>query len=63
MNTGKLRWHYQMTHHDIWDYDATNATILYDLNGSFKGIAHAGKTGWVYAFDRQTGKSITGSTK
>ena len=25
MNTGKLKWHYQMIHHDIWDYDSTNA--------------------------------------
>ena len=59
VNTGKLRWYNQLIHHDIWDYDATNATILYD-RGSFKGIAHAGKTGWVYAFDRRTGKSVSG---
>jgi alcohol dehydrogenase (cytochrome c) len=59
VNTGKLRWYQQLTHHDIWDYDATNATILYD-RGSFKGIAHAGKTGWVFAFDRRTGKSVNG---
>ena len=44
MNTGKLRWYYQMIHHDIWDYDSTNATILFD-RGSVKGIAHAGQDG------------------
>ena len=59
VNTGKLRWYQQLTHHDIWDYDSTNATILYD-RGSFKGIAHAAKTGWVYAFDRRTGKPVNG---
>ena len=59
VNTGKLRWYRQLTHHDIWDYDATNATILFD-RGSLKGIAHAGKTGWVYAFDRRTGRPLHG---
>jgi quinohemoprotein ethanol dehydrogenase len=63
MRTGKLRWHFQTTHHDIWDYDATNAAILFDLpiNGRLrKGIVHAGKTGFLYILDRQTGKPILG---
>ena len=33
VKTGKLRWYYQTTHHDIWDYDATNPPVLFDLNG------------------------------
>ena len=39
--TGKLRWHYQTIHHDIWDYDVTNPVILFDLrHGRMrKGIA------------------------
>jgi alcohol dehydrogenase (cytochrome c) len=63
LDTGKLKWHFQTTHHDIWDYDATNATILFDLKikgKDRKAIAHAGKTGFVYMLDRVTGKPILG---
>lgn len=59
VKTGKLRWYFQLTHHDIWDYDATNPTILFDLDGK-KGIAEAGKTGWVYILDRRNGKPLIG---
>jgi quinohemoprotein ethanol dehydrogenase len=62
-DTGKLRWYFQMVHHDIWDYDSTNAVILFNLriNGRMRqAIAHAGKTGYVYVFDRRTGKPIFG---
>ena len=59
VKTGKLRWYYQTTHHDIWDYDATNPMILFDLNGK-KAIAHAGKTGWVYILNRTNGKPLYG---
>lgn len=61
VKTGKYRWHFQTTHHDIWDYDATNAPILFNLryNGKMRrGIAHAGKTGWVYILDRTNGKPL-----
>ena len=59
--TGKLAWYYQTVHHDIWDYDVTNPMILFDLpyRGQMrKGIAHAGKTGWVYLLDRTNGKPL-----
>jgi len=59
VKTGKLRWYFQTTHHDIWDYDATNPTVLFDLDGK-KGIAQAGKTGWVYILDRRNGKPLIG---
>lgn len=55
LRTGKLKWHFQMIKHDIWDYDPTNPVILFDI-GNRKGIAHAGKTGWLYELDRRTGK-------
>jgi len=61
--TGKLRWYFQEVHHDIWDYDAANPVILFnaEINGVMrKGLAHAGKTGWVYLLDRETGNPLIG---
>ena len=63
VKTGKYRWHFQEVHHDMWDYDAPNPVILFDApyNGKVrKGIAEAGKTGWVYILDRITGKPLLG---
>jgi len=63
VQTGLYRWHFQEVHHDIWDYDASNPVILFDLdyNGvARKGIAQAGKTGWVYILDRVTGVPLVG---
>ena len=59
LKNGKLRWYFQTTHHDIWDYDATNPTVLFNLNGK-KAIAQAGKTGWVYILNRSNGKPLYG---
>jgi len=61
--TGKYRWHFQQVHHDIWDYDSANPVILFDApyDGRMrKGIAQAGKTGWVYILDRVTGEPLIG---
>jgi len=63
VKTGKYRWHFQEVHHDMWDYDAPNPVILFDApyNGKVrKGLAEAGKTGWVYILDRTTGKPLLG---
>lgn len=60
---GKYRWHFQQVHHDIWDYDAANPVILFDApyEGRMrKGLAQAGKTGWVYLLDRETGRPLVG---
>jgi quinohemoprotein ethanol dehydrogenase len=59
--TGKLKWWYQMVHHDIWDYDAPSPTILFDtkVNGKdVHGIGEAEKTGWVYLLNRETGQPL-----
>jgi len=59
--TGTLKWYYQEVHHDIWDYDATSPTVLFDVNmngTTVKGIGEAGKTGWVYLLNRETGKPL-----
>jgi quinoprotein glucose dehydrogenase len=59
--TGKRKWHFQMVHHDIWDYDTPMAPNLMDItvNGQRrKAIAQTTKQGWVYTFDRVTGEPI-----
>ena len=61
--TGEYRWHFQQVHHDIWDFDAPNPVVLFDLsyNGRMrKGLAQAGKTGWVYILDRTNGEPLVG---
>src|SRR5690606_7278256 len=61
--TGEYRWHFQLVRHDIWDYDASNPTVLFDIeiDGVVRrGLAHAGKTGWVYLLDRTDGSPLIG---
>jgi PQQ-dependent dehydrogenase (methanol/ethanol family) len=57
-STGKLKWYWQQTHHDIWDLDPTNPIILFDLPDGRKGLAYAGKTGWLYELNRLNGKPL-----
>src|SRR3954463_4930232 len=59
--TGKYKWHFQMVHHDIWDYDAPSPVVLFDakINGEeVKGLSEPGKTGWLYMLNRETGKPV-----
>jgi quinoprotein glucose dehydrogenase len=59
--TGKRKWHFQMVHHDIWDYDAPMSPNLMDVtvNGvKRKVLAQGTKQGWLYTFDRATGEPI-----
>jgi len=61
--TGAYAWHFQEVHHDIWDYDAASPVVLFDtvINGEpRKGIAQAGRTGWIYILDRTNGKPLIG---
>jgi glucose dehydrogenase/plastocyanin len=61
--TGAYKWHYQMTHHDLWDYDMVMAPLLFDvrIHGQHrKAVAIAGKTGYLYIFDRTTGQPLIG---
>jgi quinohemoprotein ethanol dehydrogenase len=63
VDTGHLRWWYQTVHHDLWDYDLTSPTVLFDvtINGRLRhGISAPGKTGWLYELDRVTGKPLLG---
>lgn len=61
VRTGRRRWHFQMVHHDIWDYDTPMAPNLLDV--TVKGqrrkiVAQSTKQGWLYVFDRVTGEPI-----
>ena len=61
LKTGKKKWHFQMVHHDIWDYDAVGAPLLLDvtIDGKLRKIvAQPSKTGFLYVFDRVTGEPI-----
>jgi len=59
--TGKLAWHFQMVHHDIWDYDMPAQPVLLDVarNGkTIAAVAQVTKMGLVFVFDRVTGKPL-----
>jgi quinoprotein glucose dehydrogenase len=59
--TGKRVWHYQMVHHDIWDYDNESAPVLGDItvNGRrIKAVMQPNKNGFLYVFDRVTGQPV-----
>ena len=62
-DTGKMLWHFQTVHHDLWDYDVATPPLLFDIqqNGkSFPAIAIGSKTGNLFVLDRETGKPIFG---
>ena len=59
--TGKRVWHFQMAHHGLWDYDLPAAPNLIDVNVNgqpVKAVAQTSKEGFLYVFDRVTGKPI-----
>ncbi len=59
--TGKRLWHFQMVHHDIWDYDNATAPKLLTVKHDGKmvdAVAQAGKQGFVWVFNRVTGESL-----
>jgi quinoprotein glucose dehydrogenase len=61
VRTGKLKWGFQLVHHDLWDYDTAAAPMLtaFRLNGRMRPAVIAGnKTGMVFALDPATGKPV-----
>ena len=59
--TGKRIWHFQLVHHDLWDYDTSSAPQLTTIMKDGKRrdvVALAGKSGFLYVFDRVTGEPI-----
>ncbi len=56
--TGALKWHYQFTPHDLWDWDATQTSVLIDANWQGQPrqlLLHASRNGFFYVFDRRDG--------
>jgi quinoprotein glucose dehydrogenase len=61
VKTGKRKWHYQMVHHDIWNYDTPTAPILLDVNVDGKDVpivVQVTKQSFAYTFNRETGEPI-----
>jgi alcohol dehydrogenase (cytochrome c) len=61
-DTGTLRWHYQFTPHDVYDYDAVQIPVLVDNWGrtGINALVWANRNGNYYALDRATGKFLLG---
>lgn len=62
--TGKLKWHFQFTPHDLWDWDATEPLVLVDTK--FRGrdrklLLQANRNGYFYVLDRLTGEYLLGA--
>jgi quinoprotein glucose dehydrogenase len=61
LKTGKRKWHYQLVHHGIWDFDIPCAPILADITVDgklIKAIVQPTKQNWLYVFDRVTGQPV-----
>ncbi len=62
--TGKLKWHFQFTPHDVWDYDAQETPALIDVNWQGKPrklLVQANRNGFFYVLDRTDGKFLFGT--
>jgi len=61
-DTGKMKWHFQFTPHDLFDYDAVETAVLVD--GEYKGssgklLVEANRNGFLYVLDRANGKFLS----
>jgi len=67
-DTGKLKWYFQFTPHDVWDYDSTQVPVLADISipdqsgrvQPRKTLLWGNRNGFFYVLDRTTGKFIRG---
>ncbi len=59
--TGKVLWHFQTVHHDLWDFDVVTAPQLITVNHegrTIEAVAQPTKQGFLFVFDRLTGKPL-----
>jgi alcohol dehydrogenase (cytochrome c) len=67
-DTGQIKWHFQFTPHDVWDYDSTQVPVLADMNWTDKNgrtaprkvMMFANRNGFVYTLDRTNGQFLMG---
>lgn len=55
VDTGEIKWHYQFTPHDLWDYDSTMEMTLFERDGK-KLLGHFDKNGYFFVLDRTNGE-------
>jgi len=63
--SGEMKWHFQFTPHDEWDYDGNTGLFLLDVqsNGqTVKALAQPNRNGFLYVLDRATGKFLHGAS-
>jgi quinoprotein glucose dehydrogenase len=61
LKTGRRKWHFQLAHHPLWDYDVSSQPLLADItvNGrAIKAVAQPSKEAFLYVFDRITGQPV-----
>jgi quinoprotein glucose dehydrogenase len=61
--TGKMKWHFQTTHHDVWDYDLNASPVLVDVRRdgrTIPAVAQATKQSLLFILNRETGEPIHG---
>jgi glucose dehydrogenase len=63
VETGRVKWHFQTVHHDLWDYDLPSAPTLLDVaigGQTVPILAQTSKTGYMYVLNRATGTPVFG---
>jgi quinoprotein glucose dehydrogenase len=61
LKTGQRKWHFQVVHHPLWDFDLSSAPILADITvggRAIKAVAMPSKQSFLYVFDRVTGQPV-----
>ncbi|MDD9890723.1 MAG: PQQ-binding-like beta-propeller repeat protein, partial [Gammaproteobacteria bacterium] len=61
IETGERVWHFQMVHHDVWEYDNVGPPVLGNIvvdGRPIRAVMQANKTGFIYVFDRATGEPV-----
>jgi quinoprotein glucose dehydrogenase len=61
LKTGQRKWHYQLVHHPIWNFDNSSAPLIFDINNNgkvIKAVSLPSKLGWLYVLDRVTGQPV-----
>jgi quinoprotein glucose dehydrogenase len=61
LKTGQRKWHFQLVHHPLWNYDMSSAAILADIvvdGRPIKAVVVPGKQGFLFVFDRITGRPV-----